>query len=529
MKRIHSALAVLQAGQIPVATRCRAHLTTASLFLDLTEDVDQAVQHLRTALSLCTGSAQPIPAQLRLEVLVAATRVSQEFLQLGVLKAARPLLETLQGVLQQLPAELDDEVDSTAVQRLAAHAGILHVSLLQREGQLVAADRMVNSVAEMISELPDVPAGVAAAAVRTPQRTAGPDLVAWPSRETLQRTLSFLRTLVLAQQGEGKTAKRSLDELLQELDSAATAGKRGSVHARADAAASEVLATEARLLSASLLLARHEFSEALELAAQLYKPLCSTDKDDDERAESRGGAEAAWPTARRHGAASWLLLISHASFALGLRDEACALVRRAAASPGAASSVAVEHWCSLLRLVLDVAPGAAARHEALRQMPLSEDAKAHRTLRGAALLFLGEASLSVGNAAEAEKRLARCVKMSLGEGRCDGLTAPALTSLADAIGKDGEDYDHEGGAKRRRIEDSLSSALMIAARMEDLDAQRKALLGWSRHYAAVHDEAQAAEFGDLHAEFEGKHAAKLQKASKDGGVAALRSLAELPA
>ena len=79
----------------------------------------------------------------------------QALIRSGTLKHARELLETLQGVLQQPPSTNASEAEHQAVARLSAHVGVLHVSLLQREGQLVAAGRMLVKVRELVESLPD--------------------------------------------------------------------------------------------------------------------------------------------------------------------------------------------------------------------------------------------------------------------------------------------------------------------------------------------------------------------------------------
>ena len=125
--------------------------------------------------------------------------------------------------------------------------------------------------------------------------------------------------------------------------------------------------------------------------------------------------------------------------------------------------------------------------------------------------------------------------MCVGESRCDALAAASLTALAaaldalpgadsaDAAGGEVEGREGKEGPKRKRVEDSLSSALCIAAKMEDLHAQQRALQGWTKHYESVGDAQQASAFGDLFQEFAGKHGRTLKKARRS----ALPGLIEL--
>ena len=97
----------------------------------------------------------------------------------------------------------------------------------------------------------------------------------------------------------------------------------------------------------------------------------------------------------------------------------------------------------------------------------------------------------------------------MGDTRCDVLTAIGLTSLADAVRATADDTESQSAAdaekgKQRREEDSLSSALMLSARMEDLHAQRRALRGWAAFYESIGNRDQAREFSHLHADFDQK-------------------------
>ena len=121
--------------------------------------------------------------------------------------------------------------------------------------------------------------------------------------------------------------------------------------------------------------------------------------------------------------------------------------------------------------------------------------------------------LADGRPKEAEQSLARCIKRSIdGETRCDPLAAPALTALARAIGTPGEpddvsghgegsedDGDAGGGgqAKRRRVEDSLSSALAMTTRMYDSGAKQGVLHAFAAHCDASGDDKQACEFRQM--------------------------------
>lgn len=541
--RLRCALASLKAGSLPPELKCHANLQTGALFYELTQESAQAVQYIRVSLSLCSRPLR-VSERLRVSVLCASTSMLQGLVEEGCLKDARVLLETLQGVLQQ-PSEagasasalqyLDGDV---VAQQLRAHTSVLQVSLLQREGQLTAAERAVHTALEAIESLPES----VESELRSTSADDGREHVPWAPREALQGVAHFLHALVLAQQGETASATSKLDELLSAAADApmgsppAMGSPRGGSTAAASAtdassrlvAASRAgLADEARLLRASMHLAALEFDDAIAIMQQLSKTLCApADK-------ASGGFGGGLQLRRRHGRTSFLLLQAHAALSLEQPKQALPLVRKAKAAFDASGHrhFALQQWMELLLLLLDDErdpSDSAALQEGLKRLGVHEEAKAHRLLRAAVTLHQGETSLAQGNAEEAERRLARAVKLSVGETRCDVITAVGLTSLAAAVcaqkgdepatpgeaAEAGEGDEGEGG-RRRRTEDSLSSALMLSARIEDLHAQRRALHGWATHYEAIGDDAQAKAFGDLHADFEDKLKRKLEEGESE--------------
>ena len=545
--------------------RCRVLMQAATLYHELTEESSQTIVHLRSALSLCSRpEPEPaLPTRLRLSVLCTATTIVQGLVVSGALKDARVILEILQGVLQQRSADEEaaqnnnaDAVDggspsaASAVRlQLLAHVSVVHVSMLQREGQLLAAGRLCQTTLERVSELPeDVPSHVGPAdrAGRAGGAAAsdGRELICWAPREVLRGALEFLHALILAQQGELAASTTALDAIIANATSTLASpsakgagdGNAAAASARLVAYSQRALADEARLLRATIHLAALEFDEALALAQELRGPLCAPGAAVG--GESGFGESAVFPPRRSHGLSSWLLLLAQASLCFEQNDAAAALVQRARKECERSNHFGISHWCQLLEKLL-VPSSAKERQEKLRELGVDDNVRTHRLLRGALLLYQGELSLELGNVDEAEKRLTRCVKLSVGESRCDALTASGLTSLACAVGAQAEGEGGGGGArasadgdtadgedresKRRRTEDSLSSALMLAAQMDDLHAQRRALRGWADHYESIGDEAQATQFGDLHAEFHGKLERKLAHSK---GSTALRALAE---
>jgi len=173
-----------------------------------------------------------------------------------------------------------------------------------------------------------------------------------------------------------------------------------------------------------------------------------------------------------------------------------------------------------------------------------------KILRSALFLSQGQACLALGHREEAERLLARCVKHTVEESKCNGLTASALPLLAAAIGPlspeeadagGGDSGEGEGEAvgegsggqsghalKKRRAEDSLSSGLIIAARMQDGHAKRRALAGFASHYAAVGDAEQAREFSEMLTEFGAQADAERDAAREGGAYTSLVSMAMAP-
>lgn len=218
-----------------------------------------------------------------------------------------------------------------------------------------------------------------------------------------------------------------------------------------------------------------------------------------------------------------------------------------ARADGGSAPAALSHWCAMLRALLEP-QSATSRQEALRRLALSEEVRTHRLLRGVTVLAQGEASLASGAYEDAERRITRCAKLSVGDSRCDALTVRGVTALAavtcsllkvhgstDAAGASAAAAGgpSEGGGeqpkdpRRRRTEDSLSSALVLSSKMEDLHAQQNSLKMWTDYYTTIGDGVQAEAFGDLFGEFSGKLRRRLDQARSvhaDMGVLAQRAL-----
>ena len=547
-ERIRCALAATQAGSnLPAPLRCRAHLALGELLHEHADEPVLAVTHLRSAIGLCDRPSTPAP--LRLAVLCRSMSVGQGLVRSGQLKDARSLLETLQGaLLKGSGAEGDHDApappDPTG-HWLLAHVGVLRVVLLVRDGLLKPAERMLPDV---IAHVDTLPASFRHACMKDKTVTASQPALATaiygPTRSALRRVLEFQKASILAQQGELRDATKAVDELLSQTSQAADAAKldareRGGAP-NLDGAADAAINDEARLLRASLHVTKLEFDQAIALAKELKPILCPfptpVAASPAQKKRQRDAAQATAPApSRAHGRASWLLLLAHAALALEEYGVANQLVQRAADSlagtPHPAQTV-LSLWVKMLECMLDPEQG-ETRAETLRSLTVSEEVRSHRLLRGTVFLAQGEASLAAGAAEEAERRLTRCVKFCVGESRCDVLAAASLTALAAAVGAngggaaDGEASSSatvtspggggDGGEadkdpKRRRSEDALSSALCMAAKMEDLHAQRRTLKGWSQHYVNIGDETQATAFGELYAEFEGKLSRRLRKA-----------------
>ena len=520
--RLRCVVAAIEAALLPPLLRVRAHMMAGVLFHRLTEDTAKAVLHLRAALSLCLQSEKPVPPKLQLAVLFVSTEVSQDLLRSGILTDARVLLETLKGVLLNLtPAEegTAEEVDAERTrEHLSAHVGVLLVGLLLREWQLTSAERMLPDALEQVEALP---------------ATASTDRA--PSRVTLRRALWLQNALILAQQGDvakekdgsgdgpsqggddagGADAVTELDHLLVQLEAAAAeAPASGDGDAEAIAAS---LLQEARLARAAIHTGHFEVGDALALLEAAREPLA----------------------ARAHGEAAWRVSLAHAALALSDTERAARCLRRALEelklSPNCATRppVGLQLWCELTLAQVGRSSD-SDRHEALRAVPMTDDAKCHRLLRSALQLCVGEASLALGMPGDAEKRLARAIKLSaVGDSRCDAVSATALASLAASISAQADQGPGSGGSgsgssvgeKRRRAEDSLSSSLMLAAKLQDLPAQRRALDGWISHYEAVQDAEQLATFKRYRDDLEAKLKAAQTKAKRNGATR-LRRLAD---
>ena len=523
-ERIRAALAAVQISSLPKALRCRAHLSAAELLNEYADEPLQTVTHMRHAVGLCERSSSITP-RLRLAVLCRSTAICQDLVRSGQLKDARQLLETLQGALQpEGAAEADDEAiappppTDPPTAWLLAHVGVLHVCLLVREGYLKPAERMLPSVRKKVDALPKQSA-------LTPPK--GDELLtaaaasSFPTRTALMRVLEFQHALLLAQQGELKEAATALDAIIRRTAEAASS--KGD---DAETAAEAALHHEAKLLRASVHIASYEFDDAVALAKQLRQPLCAKQAAKDPKTGRKRPRHLA--DRRAHGTPSLLLLLAHAALGIEQHQTAAELVARASAAldadPHPAQS-ALSVWCKMLRILLE--PSApTTRQEAVRRLAAEEEARSHRLLRGTLFLVHGEASLALGQMEEAERRLARCIKLSVGESRCDALAAASLAAIAAALGSrpagdGGEDSGSQGGSagsssagggQRGRTEDSLSSALMISSKMEDLHIQLRALKGWAKHYESIGDTTQAKAFNELLSDFEGKLSKRLKKA-----------------
>lgn len=626
-ERVHCALAAARADPPSATLRCRAHLMAGSLLHEFVEDESSRVaQHLRTALGLCGPPAEPI---LRVAVVCMAMRVSRSLLRSGELVDARPLLETLLGAMQAptMAAESTPPALDAALQHLGAHAALLFLSLMHREGHTgEQAQRQLAKVRSLVQALPPPPEtlpldGVSAAARGGGQADrAAATPARWSSCTTLRQLCDLHRGLLLMHQGELREGGKALDALIAETAEASSAWQ-ACTDLRPDTMAAAALATEARLLRALIHVAQCEFEGAFSVAEEVRTPsamppsappamplripsamplcalpampLCvlpampllraaSSRKIESHQvpkcgmvfraravqvraalcgspsasassalAGDPGGTEGDMPS-RAHGPASYSLLLAHAALTLEQPETAATLVERARQQAGGGHAVALGSWIELLHVLL--APASASeRLGALRGLALTDDAKAHRQLRGALQLAQGEASLMAGEPAEAEKRLARSVKLSVGDYRCDALTAHALMGCAAAMGASadaasdggasatasasaaapdapdaaggpsGEEAPAGGGKSKRRREDSLSSALMLSAGSHDLHAQKRALQGWVAHYRETGELQQQQQFAEMLDGFKGKLSRKLAKARQSGALERLAS------
>mgnify|MGYP006151977743 CR=1 FL=1 len=317
--------------ELPDTLRCRAHLAAGSLLHEHTEEPAQAVQHIRIALGLCSKLTHS-SSDCLLKTVCGAIRVAQSLLRSGALSEARKLLSTIQGVLQQqtdgtrgsandskAPPPLPPQM-LEAVQWLKAHAGVLHVGLSVREGQLMAAERKAQGLIDVVHALPG---------------THG--LSTCPSREELLRVLRLHLAIILVRQGELTQGASKLDELLVDLKHAVAGDESDGRRA--------TLAVEAGLLRASVHVARLEFDAVLALAPQLQEALCRPREH-----TSDGRAADRLPS----GTSAWLLLVAHAALRVGDGHGAAKLLKRAAeaeATRGCAPG-AVSQWCELMLVLL---------------------------------------------------------------------------------------------------------------------------------------------------------------------------------
>ena len=275
-ERLRCALAVANAaGDLPVDIRCCAHVQAGHELHAQCEEPRQTVYHLRAALGLCDLQRTELPATLLLSSLSEACSTAQDMLHHGTLKQARALLETLQGVLQEQWAEECEPTFAGAIRRLSAHAGVLHAYLMLGEGLLPAAARLLPTVRDEVDALP------ADADARAPDAP-------WASRRLLLLACSLASALVHTRQGELDLATHETDALLADADAAASVSPLPShvpspspavaaspraaasvASAEAERSAALALANEARLLRASLHIARLEYEAAIDLLETL--------------------------------------------------------------------------------------------------------------------------------------------------------------------------------------------------------------------------------------------------------------------
>ena len=308
------------------------------------------------------------------------------------------------------------------------------------------------------------------------------------------------QALILAHQGEVEEASASVDEMLEQIGakSAAAASAASSSAAPPPSARPSPLELECRILRAVLHVAVFEVDEAIEVAKTIQPWLVAG-------APLRGRRSPSAP-------ATWHGLLAQLALALDDSGAAARLLAEAQTAEGApelGGNVPLVLWCRLLGHMLSA--DGAWRLERIRELGADEAIRPFSQLRSAATLAHGAAALPLGRREESEKLLARCVRHTVGQNRCDGLTASALLLLTRAVSQSddgpaaetlaaavaaaggggaeggGGDEAGVGGAlnKRRRTEDALSSALIIAARTGDEPAKRRALRGWASHHAAL--------------------------------------------
>ena len=522
--RLKAAIAATHASSaLSAKLKCHANLAAGTLLHELADEPAQMTTHMRNALGLCHRST--IPSDLRIAVFCKSTAIIQQLLRDGVLKEARELLETVQGALQSDTEKVNEDTPAPDEKKekawLSVHVGVLHVSLLLREGPTKPVARLLPSVLEQLDGLPEEPPDFPLAAGADTSESA------CPTKSAMRRVLDFQKVLLLTMEGELREAVSALDGLMGETDYSEkpkepppSKKKKAADDGAADNATDWAIWHEGALLRASIHLAHLEFDQALWCADQLKSVLCGKPKEGVRRPRHLGAHRA-------HGTSSYLLLLAHAAVACGQTEAAAGLVQKATEelqhdqTSHGPPQAALLHWCKTLKTLLEPS-SPENRLDVLRRLAAEEPATKHKLLRGTLFLAQGELSLKHGSAEDAERRMARCVKLSVGDHRCDALAVHALTAIAAAIGaQPGEaggasssQGEGQGDPKRRRMEDTLSSALVISSKMDDNYAQRGVLAGWTKHYEAINDEQQAGAFRGLHDEFDGRLKKKIEAASK---------------
>lgn len=510
--RLHCALAICNtsgAKDLPEEVRCRAHVAAGTLLHERDGHQAWAVSHLRSAMQAC-GRQCHWDWDCFLETVSAALRISQTLLRHGMLKEVKALHECLKGVLQQeasghnpMPTQRPDG-SREAVQWLSAHCSALNVSLLVHEGQFNAAARALTSARDATLALPTEATSVAG-------------LASFASRDELLSVLSVHSTLILARQGELDQAAAGLQELL----AASQASIKAMTHAAHDATRVRMKLCEGRVLAATMSIARLDFSTAFVTFHELHRTLHAAP------ATALDMSAPVPPPRSPIGKSVWLVLVAQLALAVEDKPVAIGLLREARAADAASAlpSAALGLWCELLLLLLEETRPAVLR-DALSRLVQAEKARPLRLLRSAVYYAQGLTALALEQPAEAERLLARCVKHTIGDSRCDGLTASALAAMAAAsraggAGGDGGDGLPERERKRRRAEDSLSSALIIAARMADDGIKRRTLDGFAKHYRALGEKEQQLEFEQMLSTHTEEHEAKLARTRASEEYAAL--------
>lgn len=482
---LRAALAVVNCARAPPNLALQAHVQAAELLFEHTEEAGMAVQQLRTALGRCDGA----PASVTTPVLCASACVLQGLVQRGELELAGQLLEPLlAALLLQRTDTVDASVDPLPL--LVCHVRVLQVVLLDAEGRLGAAAASLPAAREAAQALKATP--------------AAPDAphAGWAQADTLLRLLTLLEAALRWRRGE-------LDEA-EQCCTAALAAEAEVAPAGGGKAAKAAKATKATQEASAGAVGAAVTNDLLLLRAGLHLVRL------DCTAAMRDLATARGATA---GSAAWHLRMVHAALALEAPDAAEQSAQLAAT---AARHDGHRVWAELLLLLLRRRAGTAASPP--KRGALQAELRALAARRGAsqqalllALLSLLQTDAKAGDAAEsdeAEAELAACVEVMEAFTASDSeLGSAVLTTLALATvarhtrtssdcgagvgssggGAVGSAVAEVVGAKRKRTEDALMSALILAARMQDAHTQRVLLEELVTHHAPD-DPAQAEEY-----------------------------------